>query len=162
MSTGCIVTVPDQNGRPAVNAHGYFELGRVEDDTYEVIATTANGLYRYRTGDLVRSDFEFVSRAGLVSDLVGEKLTEAFVARCLQYVRGFLMPEAEGYVLAVEDGAAVNVDEVERRLCENPQYAYARQLGQLKPLRLLPVRNLFDRYAAAQMERGARLGDVKP
>jgi len=59
-------------------------------------------------------------------------------------------------------GTAVNVGEVERRLCENPQYAYARRLGQLKALRLLPVQGLFEQYAKVQMERGARLGDIKP
>jgi hypothetical protein len=174
MCTEAVVTIPDENGRPALNPYGYFEFERdgmlvrelAIGEMYEVIATTASGLYRYRTGDLVRydggSNFEFVGRGNLVSDLVGEKLTETFVARCLQHVRGFLMPEVEGYVLAVEAGTTVNVDEVERRLCENPQYAYARRLGQLEPLRLLPVRDLFDRYADAQMERGARLGDVKP
>jgi hypothetical protein len=166
MSTEAVVTIPDEEGRPALNPYGYFEFQRVADDLYEVIATTASGLYRYRTGDHVRHEgdaiYEFVGRGNLVSDLVGEKLTEPFVARCLQSVRGFLMPELEGYALAVEVGAAVDVAEVERRLCENPQYAYARRLGQLKALRLMPVRDLFDRYAAAQMARGARLGDVKP
>ena len=158
MSTECIVTIPDENGRAALNPHGYFELERVDDDTYEVIATTASGLYRYRTGDLVQSDFEFVGRAGVVSDLVGEKLTEPFAARCLRDVAGFLSPDGNGYLLVTE--VPVDVDEIERRLCENPQYAYARRLGQLAPLRL--TRGSWDAHAAAQMERGARLGDVKP
>jgi len=158
MSTECIVTIPDENGRPALNPHGTFELERVDHDTYEVIATTANGLYRYRTGDLVRSDFEFAGRAGVVSDLVGEKLTEPFVARCLRDVAGFLAPDGNGYRLVTE--VPVDVVEIERRLCENPQYAYARRLGQLAPLRL--TRGSWDAHAAAQMERGARLGDVKP
>jgi hypothetical protein len=174
LSTEAVVTIPDENDRPALNPYGYFELERdgrlVRDltvgDVYEVIATTASGLYRYRTGDLVRYDggsiFEFVGRGGLVSDLVGEKLTEPFVAGCLRDVPGFLVPEGLGYVLAVEAGAPVNVDEIERRLCENPQYAYARRLGQLEALRVLPVRGVFDRYAEAQLKRGARLGDVKP
>jgi hypothetical protein len=154
MSTECIVTVPDENGRPALNPYGYFEI----DASGEVIATTASGLYRYRTGDFVRGDLEFAGRGDLVSDLVGEKLTEPFVAACLHDVRGFLMPAGDGYVLASEE--LVDVDEVERRLCRNPQYAYARRLGQLAPLRA--VRGSFDDYAAAQMKRGARLGDVKP
>jgi hypothetical protein len=65
-------------------------------------------------------------------------------------------------VLAVEAGAAVSATQIERRLSENPQYAYARRLGQLKPLRLLPVQRLFDRYARAQLREGVRLGEVKP
>src|SRR5262249_2492323 len=158
MSTECIVTIPGADDRPRLNEHGYFELERVGDDLYEVIATTASGLYRYRTGDLVRGDLEFVGRGNLVSDLVGEKLTESFVASCLGDVRGFLTPAEDGYVLVSE--AVVDVEEVERRLCENPQYAYARRLGQLAPLRMR--RGSFDEYEAAQMKRGARLGDVKP
>ncbi len=153
MSTECIVTIPDADGRPALNPYGYFEI----DSSGEVIATTANGLYRYRTGDLVDANLEFIGR-DRVSDLVGEKLTEPFVARCLRDVLGFLAPDGNGYLLVAE--AEADVDEIERRLCENPQYAYARRLGQLAPLRL--TRGSWETYAAAQMARGARLGDVKP
>jgi hypothetical protein len=149
MSTECIVTLPG----PALNPYGYFEIG----PNGEVIATTANGLYRYRTGDLVDANLEFIGR-DRVSDLVGEKLSEPFVARCLHDVRGFLAPDGDGYVLIAEH--EVDLGEIERRLCENPQYAYARRLGQLARLRL--TRGSWDTYAAAQMARGARLGDVKP
>ena len=149
MSTECIVTLPG----PVLNPYGYFEIG----PGGEVIATTANGLYRYRTGDLVDANLEFIGR-DRVSDLVGEKLSEPFVARCLHDVRGFLAPDGDGYVVIAEH--EVDLDEIERRLCENPQYAYARRLGQLAGLRL--TRGSWDGYAAAQMARGARLGDVKP
>jgi GH3 auxin-responsive promoter len=123
LSTECVVTTGDH----ALTPHGFFEF-----DGGEVIATTASGLYRYRTGDLLR-DGEFVGRKGIVSDLVGEKLTEPFVAACLENVRGYLFPEGRGYVVASE--TAVDLDAIEQRLCENPQYAYARRLGQLAPLR---------------------------
>jgi hypothetical protein len=185
LCTECVVTVPDADGRPVLTEHGFFEFERdgrpylaselTAGAVYSVVATTASGLYRYRTGDLVRCDgsadsgrpvLEFAGRGELVSDLVGEKLTEPFVERCLGDVPGFrlLVPEAEGrgYVLAVEAGAAVSATQIERRLSENPQYAYARRLGQLKPLRLLPVQRLFDRYARAQLREGVRLGEVKP
>jgi hypothetical protein len=124
LSTECVVTTGDNELTP----HGFFEF-----DGDEVIATTASGLYRYRTGDLLR-DGEFVGRKGIVSDLVGEKLTEPFVARCLENVRGYLFPEGRGYVVAAE--TPVDLDAVEQKLCENPQYAYARRLGQLAPLRV--------------------------
>ena len=65
-------------------------------------------------------------------------------------------------MLAVEHGVSVDVVGIESRLCENPQYAYARRMGQLDALRLLPVRRLFDRYVKAQVEQGVRLGNVKP
>lgn len=174
ISTECVVTVPDDEDRPMLTEHGFFEFERegrlytahelTSGATYEVVATTASGLYRYRTGDLVRHDLEFVGRGSLVSDLVGEKLAEPFVATCLENVPGFrlLVPDDRGYVLAVEQGVTVDLDHVESRLRENPHYSYARQMGQLDALRLLPVRRLFDRYAAAHVEQGVRLGDVKP
>ena len=111
-----------------------------------------------------RPIFEFVGRGGLVSDLVGEKLTEPFVATCLESIPGFrlLVPDENGYVLVAEAGTPVDVDAVEQRLCANPQYAYARRLGQLNALRLMPIPRLFDRYAQAHVEQGVRLGDVKP
>jgi hypothetical protein len=185
LSTETVVTVPDDEERPALTAHGFFEFereGRVylADDlvggaVYEVVVTTASGLYRYRTGDLVyyeglsgcgRPVLRFVGRGSLVSDLVGEKLTEPFVDECLAAVAGFRLlvpePDGTGYVLLTEAGSAVDVEDIERRLCENPQYAYARRLGQLKVLRLLPIPRLFERYAQARVEQGIRLGDVKP
>jgi hypothetical protein len=185
LSTECVVTVPDIDDRPVLTPHGFFEFereGRLhladelsDGSLYEVVVTTASGLYRYRTGDLVRCDessrsdaavLEFVGRGALSSDLAGEKLAEPFVAQCLEDVPGFRFlapgPEGNGYLLATEGDATVNVEQVERRLCKNPQYAYARKLGQLNPLRLLKVENLFDRYVQTQLEQGVRLGDVKP
>ena len=128
LSTECVVTTASN----ALTPHGFFEF-----DGDEVIATTASGLYRYRTGDLLRGG-EFIGRKGIVSDLVGEKLTEPFVARCLENVRGYLFPEGRGYVVASE--TPVDLDAIERKLCQNPQYAYARSLGQLAPLRVQRVR----------------------
>jgi hypothetical protein len=185
LSTETVVTVLDGRERPALTQDGYFEFDRQErlhladeleaGESYEVVATTASGLYRYRTGDLVRcigtsADgaplLDFVGRGDLVCDLVGEKLCEPFAAHCLAGIGGFrfLLPEAtgDGYVLAVESDQQVDVARVEGRLRENPQYAYARLLGQLKPLRLCHVDRLFDRYSALQIERGVRIADVKP
>jgi hypothetical protein len=185
LSTETAVTVPDIDDQPVLTEHGFFEFERdgllslhnelTEGPLYEVIATTASGLYRYRTGDLVRYEgrsrcgrpiLEFAGRGNAVSDLVGEKLTEPFVAACLEDVPGFrlLVPasESNGYVLLAEADAAISIDDVERRLCGNPQYAYARRLGQLAALRLMPVSRLYDRYARIQAEQGVRLGDVKP
>ena len=159
LSTECVVTTP-----LGITPHGHFEFepsvtpsvsegpGRAGrrathatrpladargDTVVEIIATTASGLYRYRTGDLLR-DGEFAGRRGIVSDLVGEKLTEPFVAKCLENVRGYLFPEGRGYVVASE--SAVDLETIEKRLSENPQYAYARKLGQLAPLRAAHVR----------------------
>jgi hypothetical protein len=185
LSTECVVTVPDECDLPVLTPHGFFELERdgrlflshelIEGDVYGVIATTASGLYRYRTSDLVRYDglaasgrpiLTFTGRGGLVSDLVGEKLTETFVADCLDRIPGFrlLVPDGRrnGYILIVETDVLISLDDLEQRLRRNPQYAYARRLGQLQPLRLIRIAKLFERYTDAQIKIGVRLGDVKP
>lgn len=185
LSTECVVTVPDEEDRPVLTPHGFFEFERegrlhladelARGSVYQVVATTASGLYRYRTGDLVcyegsaRSGLpvlEFVGRGELASDLVGEKLSEPFVTRCLEGVAGFRLlvpePEGDGYVLVTEAGSHADIEHVELRLSGNPQYAYARRLGQLKALRLLEVERLFERYAEVQLQQGMRLGDIKP
>jgi hypothetical protein len=59
---------------------GELETGRI----YELVASTAGGLYRYRTGDRLRVTgregnlplLDFVGRAGIGSSMTGEKLTE--------------------------------------------------------------------------------------
>lgn len=169
---------------------------------YEVILTTASGLYRYRTGDVVRCEaassagpgeppqpcLRFLGRTGVNSDLVGEKLTEAFVATALaQALPGacvasgaFLAPGTPGtpsepgagsgthtphYWLVCEASQAPTpqaLATLDAALGANPQYAYARRLGQLGPLALWPVAGLQERLVAAQLARGVRLADVKP
>lgn len=185
MSTECVVTVPDADGRAVLTSQGFFEFehrGKMclqheleSGPSYAVVATTASGLYRYKTGDLVRCRgyskderpiLEFVGRGELASDLVGEKLTDPFVADCLRTVPGFrvLAPtrRGDGYVLATDDPAGADVQQVERQLCRNPQYAHARRIGQLKAVRLIEVERLFDRYVDTQLKRGVRMGDIKP
>jgi len=185
LSTECVVTVPDARDRPILTRHGFFEFELQQQvslahelefgSIYAVIATTASGLYRYRTGDLVRCEgyseerqpiLEFVGRGELASDLVGEKLTEPFVADCLGAVPGFrmLLPaqRGDGYVLATDIAAGADVHQIEQRLCRNPQYAFARRMGQLQPVQLVEINRLFDRYVDVQLQRGIRLGDIKP
>lgn len=189
LSTEAVVTVPDREGRPLPARHVFIEYAKdgrffLEDalqmgETYEAIVTTASGLYRYRTGDWLRCEghtkqgrpiLEFVGRGALTCDLVGEKLNESFVARCLQAlsalpVSSMLLPDADrpGYVLIctrVPD--EVVLAELEALLCTNPQYAYARRLGQLAPLRVLTHPEPFRVVERTMLARGARLGDIKP
>ncbi|MDD1622151.1 MAG: GH3 auxin-responsive promoter family protein [Methylococcaceae bacterium] len=176
MSTETVVTIPDSSGQPVLTDSGFFEF-RSGDKLllaselergreYEVVATTASGLYRYCTGDIVRFSgrnhadraiLHFVGRQGLVSDLVGEKLTDSFVAICLDDVVGFrmLVPNAagDGYVLVVDqEQSMMQVESIETKLKANPQYAYARKLGQLQPLVLLPTRKPWAVYERHQAE----------
>lgn len=186
LSTEAVVTVPDEAGQPRLTRHGYFEFRRdgrcflpaelEAGGEYEVILTTASGLYRYASGDRVRCTqadpaghpaLDFVGRDALSCDLVGEKLTDAFVSQCLGTPEGFatLVPDvrAPGYVLIGERSVSADwLAACEACLCGNPQYAYARRLGQLQPLRQLVCRRPFAVVERVMTGRGVRLGDVKP
>lgn len=190
LATEGVVTVPNQQGLPLLAADsGFFEfLGRdgrlrfshevLKGQRYEVIMTTAGGLYRYRTGDCVACEgfintlpvLRFAGRNGLVSDLVGEKLTEEFVTDCLREIGGFrmLLPcvrDRAKYVLVVDARSELKPDlmitSVEAFLSRNPQYAYARQMGQLDKLSMLQVSDPWETYLRHAVERGMRMGDVK-
>jgi GH3 auxin-responsive promoter len=153
-----------------------------EGESYRVVMTTPGGFYRYDLGDRLRCRghaaglplLEFVGRDA-ASDLVGEKLSEHFVSDVLSSdesmcsVDSCLAPRAAArpfYELLVEakddralEPMAALVDE---RLCANPQYAYARAVGQLGPVVSRAVDGLLDRYMRAQTLRGRRLADIKP
>jgi hypothetical protein len=186
MSTEAAITVPDEYGQPSLTDTGFFEFlsgdniwlenELVLEHEYEVVATTASGLYRYRTGDIVRyigrnhkdrAILRFIGRQGLVCDLVGEKLTDSFVSACFKDITGswMLVPNAmgDGYTFIADQ--MIHLPEIsllEKRLMKNPQYAYARKLAQLQPLATLQVRNLWDYYEQHQVAQGVRLGDIKP
>jgi hypothetical protein len=181
LSTEAVITVPDEQGLPVLARHGFVEFSQgdallLEDQleigaNYAIVVTTASGLYRYRTGDIVvfrgrnpagLAVLEFTSRDSLTSDLVGEKLTEEFVAACLSDAKGFtlLIPNAErpGYTLICSRQPAFDLD---ARLHRNPQYAYARKLGQLAPLEILAHPAAESEYQHHLLSNGTRLGDIK-
>lgn len=186
LMTEAVITVPGDDDKPVLVRHGFVEFARgdtllLEDELeagceYEVVVTTASGLYRYRTGDRVRFDgrtlsgrsvLEFIGRDSLTSDLAGEKLTEAFVGRCLTVIPGFamLLPDAShpGYVLICEQAPGNELLNLfESRLSANPQYAYARKLEQLAPLRAVVRSQAFSLVERVMLDRGTRLADVKP
>lgn len=160
---------------------------------YEVVLTTGGGLYRYRLGDLVEVTghhgalpvLRFVGRLDRVSDLVGEKLNEAFVCEVLA---GLGVPQArleaagDAYLLHLDvpdadvrperhtdspacDGTDVWPTDLARlvddALRANPHYDYARRLGQLRPI--VAVRRTREPLAILLGHAGqGRLGDVKP
>ena len=190
LATEGVVTVPNQEGHPVLAADsGFFEFfgqdGRsrfahelLSGERYEVVMTTSGGLYRYRTGDCVACEgftntlpvLRFMGRNGLVSDMVGEKLTEEFVTDCLKDIGGFrmLLPCVRGrpkYVLVVDERSEIKpgliAASIEACLSRNPQYAYARRMGQLDELSIVLVAHPWESYQRRAVERGARIGDVK-
>lgn len=172
----------------AGHAHACDEVQT--DVEYTVLITTSAGLYRYRLGDRVRVTgwwhgaprLRLLGRDTASSDLCGEKLTEAFVMRCrveagLAKVAGIdmtgmrLVPRLEPgphYELVLDravcdDALAARIaGQLDKALRANPQYAYARDLGQLGPLAVRRVDHLAARLQALSLAQGQRLGDAKP
>ena len=149
--------------------------------TYSVVMTTEAGLYRYRLGDrvLVKGWFgdspclEYVGREGGGSDLCGEKLTVEFVDAVLGDMPGFafLAPVAgeRPFYWIVLNAAVVaeeQIDEIvnfaDTQLSQNPQYQYARDIGQLPALKAKRLNDPVAEYERICMESGQRLGDIKP
>ena len=198
LATEGVVTIPLGDQRPlAVRSH-FFEFedpqGAIrpawdlrEGDEYQVIMTTGGGLYRYALRDRVLVNgyyrdtpcFEFVGKADQVVDHRGEKLSEDFVASCMNEVfdelgiePGFAMlapdlsSEPPGYTLYIESSDALPDElskELEERLRRGYHYALCMRLGQLRPARVQRVRApAFDAYSQALVARGMRLGDIKP
>lgn len=184
VSTEAAVTIPDYEDRPVLTAEsGFYEFLKsdgecvfahelLKGEAYEVVLTTSGGLYRYRSGDQVSCEgyagmlpiLRFIGRCGIVSDMVGEKLTDAFVKSAFQPLTGFAMlipiPDEVPYYLLVTDEAA-DTEGIDIALGMNPQYAYARSLGQLGNLRGLVVHDATQRYIRYQIDAGKRAGDIK-
>ena len=190
LSTEGVVSIPLTGGAPVLAGDSAFfefldDKNKVwfaheleHGQAYEVVLTTASGLYRYRTGDTIRCTgfagdtprIQFLGRLGMVSDLVGEKLNEAFVAQCLENLPGFRMlipscdPELR-YLLVVDearrkpDPSALR--SLEMRLEGNPQYAHARRLGQLGAVEPLPVQDPLAKFLARRSLEGHRAGNLK-
>jgi hypothetical protein len=151
---------------------------------YSVLLTTGGGLYRYRLDDRVRVTgfarntplLEFLGKEDGVSDLCGEKLSPAFVGSVLQelsveraYSSDFAMlapsqGESLRYVLFLQ-GAASQGDlaaQLDKKLMQNPHYAYCRRLGQLAPPRIFQVTSDADEsYLRCCVAMGQRAGAVK-
>lgn len=165
-----------------------LELGR----RYRVVVTTGGGLYRYQLGDLIEVvGFEnqcplirFLGRADRVTDLVGEKISEAHVRDVLQ--RAFsacqmdpdfamLVPRSipPGYQLLLQLAPSSDTESVERLgalvesgLSENPYYRHAigtRQLAAMVITLLKPsTPGYWKKYETYCLAQGQKAGDIKP
>jgi hypothetical protein len=155
---------------------------------YGIVLTTGGGLYRYSLHDLIEVTghfhdcpiVRFLGRESYVSDWFGEKLNEAHVARVLQDVftelgmlPSFAMLACEteqalpAYILYIDMPVRDELLEqvassVESGLQDNFHYRYARELGQLGPLRAWRVEGGAEKYLAASVRDGKRAGGIKP
>ncbi len=188
LATEAAVTIPWGGEYPlAVTSH-FFEFIDPAGDVrrahevepgkrYEVVVTNGGGLWRYRLGDVVECTgrmaatptLRFLGRAGNVSDLCGEKLSEAFVGEVLRGLwsaggrpaHAVLRADEAGYVLEISDVAKAGlVERIESALSANPHYALARRLGQLACVRVVTT----GEHAARDtlLNQRGRLGDLKP
>ncbi|MCI0743769.1 MAG: GH3 auxin-responsive promoter family protein [Verrucomicrobia subdivision 3 bacterium] len=195
MATEAFVTIPFRGLLPlAVRSH-FFEFiaedGRVrlahdlrKGEKYEVVVTTAGGLWRYRLRDSVQAtgfvgstpSLRFLGRIGNVSDVCGEKLSEAFATRAVQEALGtcaarprfaLLAPDKDEagwrYTLYVEGPMPAIAETLDACLRQNPQYAYCRELGQLLPVRMFAIdKHGYEIFVSRHLAQGMRLGDIKP
>jgi len=155
---------------------------------YEVLLTTAGGLYRYRLGDVVEvahTRFEnaprvrFVGRRAGVSDLCGEKLHPIAVSDAIDAAVAetgldvaFILVAPDGgtadrYRMFVEsnsDDTTLNAaaEALEARLCRLFHYGYCRDLGQLQPLVAERVNDGWALFQARLEAEGMTAGDIKP
>jgi len=194
IATEAFVTLPFGQHYPlAIDSH-FFEFicedGSVfpvealrEGAEYEIVVTTAGGLWRYRLGDRVRvtgfaektPSLKFLGRRQDISDRFGEKLSEPFVIEALRDLFAgdiprfaLLAPDEQngqcGYTLYVERTALrQKAESLDLILRHNPHYAYCRDLGQLMPVRIFEIsEKAFETFAKRQAAKGTRIGDIKP
>ncbi len=197
VATEAIVSIPFEGARPlAVTSH-FLEFvdatGNVsgidalrQGEMYSVVVTTSGGLYRYRLDDLVRVEgfvgktpsIAFIGKGDSISDTVGEKLSDGFVATVLARLFAdsegrpafsLVAPERmEGsvhYTLFLSEpfqSPDILAERLDRELSANPHYAYARSLGQLHAAEVCRVSSRAHEIVLSELSRRGRvMGGVK-
>lgn len=189
MATEGPMTIPwikAQGHVPLLN-HTYFEFKHndVEENLllhqlkkgqeYEILPRFPNLKESYEIGDKVLCTghfeqtplLEFTGRKGDSSDLVGEKLTGSLLRGLLakDFLNFVLIPNDKEYyyTLVAEDQAGPKLDEnsVEMKLQSIHHYKLARQLGQLRPVKLIYMKGLMKEISSIQLKLGIREGDQK-
>lgn len=190
LATEGVVSIPlwgEEGGVLALHAH-LLELREVESGRFlwphqvergmvvQPLLSTGGGLLRYALPDALEvvghwrkaPRVRLLGRLDRGSDLVGEKLTQAFVHDALApLVQGsrfaMLLPRAEppGYVLLV-DRDPPSEAAVDAALSRTYHYRYARELGQLSGATVRVRPDAWGRWEAALEGQRLLLGDQKP
>lgn len=154
-----------------------LDLTKLESDvTYELVISQLGGLCRYRIGDRLQVShwyqntpcLEFVGRGEQVSDLVGEKLTEAFIHKLLKDLGfpawGFcciapILTNPPHYCLFLERSPLTPLEistQLETAFQTSFHYQHARSLGQLGAIQVI-----IDPQISQRFQGNKRLGDRK-
>ena len=194
LATEAAMTIPlvgVQGGAPLVE-QTYFEFltpaGELRTlaelkigERYEIVISQQAGLCRYRMGDEVEvvdyycntPTLRFTGRNNRTSDLVGEKLNEAFVGQLIEQLpletSGFrallaIRQPRDGYVLVLDKAparAAELAEQLEQQLQQAYHYRQARALGQLQAASVAVVADIGNRLAAHRLQNQNNLGDMK-
>ncbi|HVH44693.1 MAG TPA: GH3 auxin-responsive promoter family protein [Labilithrix sp.] len=180
IAAGGYLPLADEVFYELVDSRGGIHLLHEADigSTYELVISQKGGLSRYRIGDRVTVThrfgnmpcLEFVGRGDDTSDLVGEKLTDAFVLdtlRSLDLGGAFfhsLVPARyprEHYVLVVDRAPSVTAAQLDAALSRAHHYGLARSLGQLDAARIVVVPRIEDALREHHARRGMKWGDRK-
>ena len=209
ISTEAFVSFPlvGLNGSLLSVMSHYFEfqpLTSSSDDTllagelstgerYRVIVTTGGGLYRYQTHDVIEvvghveqcPRIRFCGRGNQTCDLVGEKLSEEFVATAISQMAkelavsptfAMLVPHRKplGYRLLISFPRSIAerpsvrqlTDTLNRCLSKNPYYEHAVRVGQLAPVTATiddgsGENGHWDTYESRCLSINMRQGDIK-
>jgi hypothetical protein len=196
IATEGIISIPFAGCHPVAIRSHYLEFeedsGRVlraselrANHEYNVILTTGGGLWRYRLGDRIAVDallgrtpsIRFVGKSVQVSDRMGEKLSDGFVASVFSKLFAdersrpafaMLAPDVDGegcrYTLYLSADAPDEIcAKLDLLLSANPHYAYCRRLAQLSSPRFFRVSgDAFAEYSSRLMRAGKILGEIKP
>lgn len=154
---------------------------------YRVLMTTAGGLYRYRLHDIVEVRgwwrnlpcLAFIGKEAFVSDLVGEKLSsaqakEVFARLVADFAGSWLAPEKPPlpalpyYCLFLPAGSGRRkitdadcrqlAERLDAAFCENIHYRWAREAGQLAPLKIVALKAGGLTANEIRLQRQAGLG----
>jgi len=161
-----------------------------DNKRYNVVLTTGGGLYRYLLNDIVKVDgflgntpcLAFISRDGIISDYVGEKLNSYHVADIVMNLENKMAISYEfimiapvirndkiGYALFIKQINSIKYNYkkiskyVEQKLCENYHYLHARKISQLAELCvfLISSNNTNQIYIDYYIKSGIKRGDIK-
>ena len=153
-----------------------FLIGDIKvNQEYELIITQKGGLYRYTMNDLVQVThffhqtpcLRFIGRSQNISDMVGEKLNEAFINSIFEQDNNLvaLIPDLESkqyYLLSEKSLMSEDITYVEGQLMNSYHYKVARKLGQLNILRPLHIKNARSKINNYLIEKKQlRWGDIK-